>query len=44
MKNNDKISENEDKIDEKEIIRVIQSLSKDIEHNKVFKKLLEANT
>ena len=31
------------KITEKEIIRVIQSLSKDIEHNKVFKKLLEQN-
>ncbi|WP_243281557.1 flagellin lysine-N-methylase [Clostridium sp. D53t1_180928_C8] len=31
------------KITEKEIIRVIQSLSKDIEHNKVFKILLEEN-
>lgn len=31
------------KISEEEIIRVIQSLSKDIEHNKVFKKLLEQN-
>lgn len=29
-------------IGEKEIIRVIQSLSKDIEHNKVFKSLLES--
>ena len=28
-------------ITEKQIIRVIQSLSKDIEHNKVFKELLE---
>lgn len=33
----------EDKINEKEIIRVIQSLSKDIEHNKVFKNILEDN-
>lgn len=33
----------EDEIDEKEIIRVIQSLSKDIEHNKVFKSILEDN-
>lgn len=33
----------EKQIDEKEIIRVIQSLSKDIEHNKVFKSILEAN-
>lgn len=31
-----------DEIGEEGIIRVIQSLSKDIEHNKVFKKLLEA--
>lgn len=31
------------KITEKEIIRVIQSLSKDIEHNKVFKILLVEN-
>ena len=30
------------KINEDLIIRVIQSLSKDIEHNKVFKSLLEA--
>ena len=29
-------------ITEDEIIRVIQSLSKDIEHNKVFKNILEA--
>ncbi|NFL60657.1 lysine-N-methylase, partial [Clostridium botulinum] len=29
------------KISEKDIIRVIQALSKDIEHNKVFKELLE---
>lgn len=34
------INSNE-KITEKHIIRVIQSLSKDIEHNKVFKELLE---
>lgn len=31
------------KINEKDIIRVIQSLSKDIEHNKTFKHLLESN-
>lgn len=31
----------QEKITEKQIIRVIQSLSKDIEHNKVFKELLE---
>lgn len=30
-----------EKINEQQIIRVIQSLSKDIEHNKVFKELLE---
>ncbi len=30
------------KITEKDIIRVIQALSKDIEHNKVFKELLES--
>lgn len=30
-----------EKINEQHIIRVIQSLSKDIEHNKVFKELLE---
>ncbi|NFN94396.1 lysine-N-methylase [Clostridium botulinum] len=30
------------KITEKNIIRVIQALSKDIEHNKVFKELLES--
>lgn len=30
-----------EKITEKQIIRVIQSLSKDIEHNRVFKELLE---
>lgn len=34
------INSNEE-ITEKQIIRVIQSLSKDIEHNKVFKELLE---
>ncbi|OOM81431.1 flagellin lysine-N-methylase [Clostridium sp. BL-8] len=30
-----------DEINEKNVIRVIQALSKDIEHNKVFKELLE---
>ena len=30
-------------IGENEIIRVIQSLSKDVEHNKVFKNILETN-
>jgi lysine-N-methylase len=35
------INNNED-IKEEDIIRVIQALSKDIEHNKVFKELLEA--
>lgn len=33
----------ENRINEQDIIRVIQSLSKDIEHNKGFKKLLEDN-
>jgi lysine-N-methylase len=30
-----------DEINEKNVIRVIQALSKDIEHNKVFRELLE---
>ena len=36
------IALNNKEINEDLILRVIQSLSKDIEHNKVFKNLLES--